>query len=399
MRLWNKHIRIYVRSQTVLSLLWIQRMRDDIVYRSGVLNKFTEKAKSFLDDGWKEVRDQLQTDGHNYMTYYEHHDKEAEHVGYYLHGHDETSKRLFINPIILFTKPWLAAYYIVSTAPPSGDAENIDTLAHPDTFLNHLSTHYSNMYCRIVQTSTLVSLVTQMIDLLDKVTDFSGILKSIILDEMDEMTDKEIRDANETIEEIKDAVSQRVNTAIDGTDKLIRVALKYVFTVMIILTHIGIMKSGFMHRAVAITRGNRRANLTMDEEIVQLVKMYAADTDYYIRVGTYLIKKFPIIGDDLHFFVVETFWRNLMSMWTAHYWIALTTPMDRLRKHILESNENDIDLIRELEGDPYWSILPTKFDTLWDCGAYNSDQTQSMHTSGGLASATAQSESGHQSDD
>tara|TARA_B110001450_G_scaffold211583_1_gene203228 strand:+ start:219 stop:854 length:636 start_codon:yes stop_codon:yes gene_type:complete len=149
---------------------------------------------------------------------------------------------------------------------------------------------------------------------------------------------------------------------------ILKAALAYIFSVMIILVHIGIMSSGFMYRAVAITRGNRRVGLTMDEKVVQLVKMYAADTDYYLGLGSYWIRKLPLIGEDVNFFVVETFWKHLMSMWTSHYWIALTPPMTKLVEDMEQNDKmKDIDLIKLLEMDPYWRSIPTDFHDMVRC--------------------------------
>ena len=344
-------------------------MRDNISYRGW-----------FLEDGWSAIRKELE-EGTTYMTIYtSSSEKVTNEYVYYSVVHPPGSQPLFTNPIVLFRKPWLAAYCRVPGTPDPRKTNESPFVDTSNTFLKHLSQRYSNMYCRLIHTSTVTG-IEKVIVLLDRLVPFSEMLKGFIQG-VDAVVPTGMSAELEKIDE---------NTANMG---ILRAALAYFFRVMIILVHIGIMTSGFMHRAVAITKGNRRVGLTMDEKVVQLVKMYAVDTDYYLGLGSHIIRKLPFIGEDVNFFLVETFWKHLMSMWTSHHWIALTPPMKKLVEEIERNGDllNDLDLIKKLEMDPYWRSVPTDFHDMVRC---EKDTDTPMET----ASAASLKQTTHQQEE
>lgn len=128
-----------------------------------------------------------------------------------------------------------------------------------------------------------------------------------------------------------------------------------------------------MYRAVAIIRGHSHVNIIQDEMVVQLVKLYAADMMYWQDMARKGIEMIPGAGNPLAMLLFDGFWKNQMSMWMAHLWVALTPPMTRVVERIQAADPQlpDKQLARELETDPYWTWIPIgkAYDDMIGCRA------------------------------
>lgn len=323
-------------------------MRDDILYGRG-----------FLDDGWNDLRDRLKTQSDAYKLYYTEDKLPNEYVAWSSNGTRDISaktRRLFRSPFDLAINPALFSYHVVETQIPkdyvNGDVPSQAISIGHDTFLTHMSRRYANMYCRLSTFNTAARLVYNLFATLSPVdSTFRSHVEAFVGDD--------VPDTEQTFMESKE-------------DRTVRVVMSFLFHCALCLTHIAILSSGFMYRAVAIIRGHSHVNIIQDELVVQLVKLYAADMMYWqdmARKGIEMM--FPIAGNAIAMLLFDGFWKNQMSMWTAHLWVALTPPMTRVVETIQKSTLPDKQLARELETDPYWSLIPIgkAYDDMIGCRA------------------------------
>lgn len=313
-------------------------MRDDLVYGTG-----------FWDDGWNELRDRLKTpSGALYKLYYTKEELPHEYVAWRPNGTRDMSaktRRLFTNPFVFATNPALFSYYVVATEIPKDYVDDdvpsqMIGMAH-DTFLTHMSRRYANMYCRLSTFNRAARVVYKLFAVLRPVD-------ATFLSYVEKFVGYELPD------------NEQIFMASEHLDSFVRIVMSVLFHLVLWLSHIAIMSSGFMYRAVAIIRGHSHVNLIQDEVVVQLVKLYAADMMYWQDLARKGIEVFPIVGDPLAMLLFDGFWKNQMSMWMAHLWVALTPPMTRVVERIQASDPqlSDEQLARELETDPYWTLIP-----------------------------------------
>lgn len=327
-------------------------MRDDLVYGKGFWD---------LDDGWNELRDRLKTPSDElYKLYYTKEELPREYVAWRPNGTRGMSvktRRLFRNPFVFATNPALFSYYVVEAKIPQDYVDNNNDvpsqrMAH-DTFLTHMSRRYTNMYCRLSTFNTAARLVYNLFATMSPVdSTFRSYVETFVGDDVPD--------------------SEQTFMASKHLDTIVRVVMSLIFHSVLCLSHIAIMSSGFMYRAVAIIRGHRHVNLTQDELVIQLVKMYAADMIYWQDMARKGIETMiPLAGYPLAVLLIDGFWNNQMSMWMAHLWVALTPPMTRVVETIQKSELPDKQLARELETDPYWSLIPIgkAYDDMIKCRA------------------------------
>jgi len=315
-------------------------MRDDLAYGKGV-----------FDDGWNEVRDKLNKPDAIYKLYYTVESKSndpenPEYVMWMAHGTRDISaktRRLFRNPFVFATNPALFSYYVVETQIPkdyvNGDVPSQTISMAHDTFLTHMSRRYAGMYCRLSTFNTDARLVYNLFATLSPVdSTFRAYVETFVGDDVPD--------------------SEQTFMASEDLDRIVRFVMSIIFHSVLCLSHIAIMSSGFMYRAVAVIRGHEHVTLTQDEVVIQLVKLYAADMIYWQDMARKGIELFPIAGNAIAMLLFDGFWKNQMSMWMAHLWVALTPPMTRVVETIQNSKLHDKQLARVLETDPYWSLIP-----------------------------------------
>ena len=324
-------------------------MRDDLVY-----------GKGLFDDGWNKLRDRLKTSSDElYKLYYTEDELPHEYVTWRPNGTRDipaTTRRLFWNPFVFATNPALYSYYVVFAEIPKEYVGNNDDvpsqmkgMAH-DTFLTHMSRRYANMYCRLSTFNTAARLVYNLFATVSPVNStFRSYVETFVGDDVPN--------------------SEQTFMASIHLDRIVRVVMSTIFHSVLCLSHIAIMSSGFMYRAVAIIRGHSHVNIIQDELVIQLVKLYAADIIYWQDMARKSIEMIPGAGNPLAMLLFDGFWKNQMSMWMAHLWVALTPPMTRVVETIQKSELPDKQLARELETDPYWSLIPIgkAYDDMINC--------------------------------
>lgn len=322
-------------------------MRDDLVY-----------GKSFweLDDGWNALRKDMQTDDHTYKSFYDRPTEleKNEYVIFVTRTSPAKSRRLFRNPLVFIKRPQLLAYCVVEGKPSDEDRKRPQpgSLQSENTFLTHMSRRYSNMFCNVSNFITAGRVLYNL----------STALQSVYPDFHNMMARYAGQEFTEDIQDEETFVSQ--------ADKYVRLYLSVIFLGDMCLTHIAIMNAGFMSRAVAMTRGQEKV-LTEDELVIQLVKLYAAEMDFYREMGKEIVGGILIIGWVVKNAIFNVIFKGMMSMWTAHLWIALTPPMTRLVREIKRHPKaKNSDLVLGLENDVYWTTIPIgkAYDDLINCG-------------------------------
>lgn len=330
-----------------MQLQQLVSMRDELVYGNGGL--------SFYDDGWDELRKEMQKDGYTCKGFYDRPKelKKNEYVIFVTRTSPAKSRRLFRNPLVFIKKPHLLAYCVVEGTPSEEHRKQHEPglLPPENTFLTHMSRRYSNMFCNV---SNFITAGRALYNL-------STVVTSVTLDFHNVM----VRYAGQEFrEDVKDE-----ETFVAKADYYVRVGLSVIFLGNMCLTHIAIMNSGFMSRAVTMTRSQKDV-LTEDELIIQLVKLYAAEMDFFHEVGKEIVGAFPLVGWAVKNAVFNVILKGMMSMWTAHLWIALTPPMTRLVREIQRHpTAKNSDLVLGLENDVYWTTIPigNAYDDLVQC--------------------------------